>query len=92
MNLSRLISYCCNKMTTTYQVVELSKENDILRGRIVKLEDKVVNLTYENSRMKEMLDVYKSNNKLNKQNDELVKKLSNELVRKWRIEDEMLMK
>jgi len=79
-------------MTTTYQVVELSKENDILRGRIVKLEDKVVNLTYENSRMKEMLDVYKSNNKLNKQNDELVKKLSNELVRKWRIEDEMLMK
>lgn len=76
---------------TTYQVVELSKENDILRGRIVILEDKVVNLTYENSRMKEMLDVYKSN-KLNKQNDELVKKLSNELVRKWRIEDEMLMK
>ena len=68
---------------TTYQVVQLGKEIDGLKGRIVKLQDKVEDLTQENSRLREMLSVYeKSRDSLDKQNRDLIRKLSNELVRK----------
>lgn len=75
----------------SYQVV-LGKEIDGLKSRIMKLQDKVSDLTHENSRLRDMLSIYeKSQDNLDKQNHDLLVKLTNELVRKWRIEDEMLI-
>lgn len=61
----------------TYQAVQLGKEIDVLKGRIVKLQDRVDALTQENSRLQEMLSVYET-----KKNRDLIKRLNNELIRK----------
>lgn len=66
------------------------KKIDGLKGRIVKLENKVEDLNHENSCLREMLSVNRSAT-LSNENRDLIRKLSNELVRKWRIEDEMLL-
>jgi len=65
-----------------YQMVQL-KEIDVLKARIMKLQDKVNNLNHENSRLREMLSVYEtSRDSLSRQNHDLIRKLSNELTRK----------
>ena len=64
-----------------YQMVQLGKEIDILKKRIVKLQDRVEDLSQENFRLREMLSVYEtSRDSLN--NRDLIKRLSNELIRK----------
>lgn len=66
----------------SYQVV-LGKEIDGLKSRIMKLQDKVSDLTHENSRLRDMLSIYEKNrDNLDKQNHDLLVKLTNELVRK----------
>jgi regulator of replication initiation timing len=67
----------------TYQMVQLGKEIDVLKKRIVKLQDRVDYLSQENSRLREMLSVYEtSRDSLNKENRDLIRRLSKELIRK----------